>query len=373
MMMKRGTEMISEQQCRNCVHRNTENALHCAKYDKEQKPKYVVFPKKECDFFESTDRMDLDIINDYEDRAYGGIFGLITGDILGVPVEFESREERDADPVKGLRAYGSHDQPFGTWSDDSSLMLCLIDAVNQGFSLNKLADNMISYYDEGGFTPAGEWFDIGIGTGTAIKMMKLGINPELCGGSDESDNGNGSLMRILPMAYLRDRYDARDFISLTENVSALTHRHARSKLACIFYAEFAAELLNGRRKTEAYDAAVDFIMKNCSNDYPKEFKNFSRIFDNQVSTLERSDIGSSGYVINTLEAALWVFFNNETYEDTVLAAVNLGNDTDTTAAAAGGLAGIYYGVSNIPDRWLQNMRKKDEIKKMAERFLNSTN
>ena len=112
-------------------------------------------------------------------------------------------------------------------------------------------------------------------------------------------------------------------------------------------------------------------MNNCSNDYSKEFKNYSRIFDNHVSTLERSDIGSSGYVINTLEAALWVFFNNETYEDTVLAAVNLGNDTDTTAAAAGGLAGIYYGVSNIPDRWLQNVRKKDEIKKMAERFLKS--
>ena len=142
------------------------------------------------------------ILDELEKRLYGGIFGFCIGDMLGVPVEFSSRKERDEDEVKELRAYGTYHQPFGAWSDDTSLMLCFIDAFNKGFSMNGLAENFASYFSEGKFTPYGEMFDIGIATQNAIINIIQGVEPVNCGGKTEKDNGNGSLMRILPLAYL---------------------------------------------------------------------------------------------------------------------------------------------------------------------------
>lgn len=355
-------------QCEKCKYFIKGNALHCKRFIDEKKPQYVIFIEKECPSFCSNDTLDFGVLNECDQKIYGGIFGLCIGDILGVPVEFSTREERDVDKVKELRAYGTYHQPFGTWSDDTSMTLCLIDAINNGFSLKRLACNFIKYYKDAAFTPNGNMFDIGISTQNAIKKMIMGINPIKCGGIADVDNGNGSLMRILPVAYMSQKLKTDELIKMVEDVSSLTHAHDRAKLACIIYVEFASQLILGKGRQEAYDYTIELINKHCNDKYYNERKNFVNILDKKIVNFNRAQIKSTGYVIDTLEAVLWLFFNSNSYEQMVLEAVNLGGDTDTIAAVTGGLAGIYFGFNSIPDRWVQNVVRKSEIKELIDVF-----
>lgn len=367
---KRGAKVeTSVPQCEKCKYRVKGDALHCEVFRNEKIPKYVMFPEKECTAFTSDNNLDIKVLNEFESKLYGGIFGFCIGDMLGVPVEFSSREERKKDEVKELRAYGTYHQPFGTWSDDTSMTLCLIDAINQGFSLDKLMKNFVMYYTKAIFTPNGEVFDIGISTKNAVERMILGVKPINCGGVQESDNGNGSLMRILPIAFLKQQLDNDEFIKLVEDVSALTHGHNRTKLACIIYTILASELIQGKEKKNAYDETIIFINKYCKEKYSDEVKKIENIMSGEIIALSENSIKSTGYVVDTLEAVVWLFFNSNSYEESVLKAVNLGGDTDTIAAIVGGLSGIYYGINNIPDRWVQNVTRKHEIKELTDKFL----
>ena len=365
---KGAVNKTSAPQCIKCRYVKKGDALHCNVYKEERKPRYVMFPHKECPSFCSDDILEVNVSDVKCDKIYGGFFGFCVGDMLGVPVEFSTRSERENDPVEELRAYGTYHQTFGTWSDDTSLMLCLIDALNVGFSQEKLKENMIYFYTRGKFTPHGEVFDIGNATRDAIHNMIQGIPPVDCGGKREKDNGNGSLMRILPLAFVSKSYTDEELIKLVENVSSFTHAHDRSKFACIFYVKLAAELFVGKEKMEAFDSAIGFVDKNCGKKYADERKNFETILNKDIIYTEKSRIRSTGYVIDTLEAVLWLFFHTESYRDVVLNAVNLGGDTDTIAALAGGIAGIYYGFRSIPDNWVQNICRKHEISDMILTF-----
>lgn len=363
-----GKVKVSIPQCEKCNYYIKGNALHCEIYNSERMPKYVMFPEKECPSFVSIEVLHIDILNEMENRLYGGIFGFCIGDMLGVPVEFSSRKERDEDEVKELRAYGTYHQPFGAWSDDTSLMLCFIDAFNKGFSMNRLAENFASYFSEGKFTPYGEMFDIGIATQNAIVNIIQGVEPVNCGGITEKDNGNGSLMRILPLAYLCKNSNTEQMLKLIEDVSSITHAHSRSKLACIIYVIFASKLIQGKEKMDAYEETIEFVRNNCYKNYANEFKNFELIMNKNIINCSREEIKSTGYVIDTLEAVFWLFFTKNSYEEMVLGAVNLGGDTDTIAAIVGGLSGIYYGFNELPDRWVQNVERKKDIKEMISCF-----
>ena len=328
-------------------------------------------------------------------RLYQGLFGFCVGDALGVPVEFSDRCKRKADPVREMRAYGTYHQPAGTWSDDTSLMLCLIDAVNQGYSIQKAADNFVDFYKNGAFTPYGEVFDIGISTREAIEKMCGGESPVRCGGDSDLENGNGSLMRVLPLAFYGLRMEGPQLISLVEEVSSLTHRHRRSIFACIFYVKFAIRLAKGDSKEEALEVTIGFMKKYCSETCAAEREHFDRILSKRILGLTENEIRSTGYVVDTLEAALWAFFSGESYREIALKAVNLGGDTDTIAAIAGGLAGIYYWAAGeraakggtaeigertweedspvereagIPREWLQCIAKKEELYRMFRQF-----
>lgn len=330
---------------------------------------YISILKQGHNFIEGRNELKIENLNEHTSKVYGGIFGFCIGDILGVPVEFSSRDERDNDEVKELRGYGTYNQPFGAWSDDSSLTFCLMDAVNKGFSLEKLADNFVKFYKKGKFTPEGHVFDIGISTMSAVEKMAAGKEPLKCGGSLESDNGNGSLNRILPAAFLRKKFDNdKDFIRFIEDISSLTHGHDRAKLACIIYTVFASELIEGKEKMEAYDQTIDFVNKNCLENYKDELEVYKNILTKEIITFDREKIKSTTYVVDTLDAVFWLFFNSEGYKESVLKAVNLGGDTDTIAAITGGICGIYYGYESIPDEWIQTAIKKHKIKNMTEEF-----
>lgn len=295
--------------------------------------------------------------------------GVCVGDALGVPVEFSRREERIKNPVTTMTGYGTYNQLPGTWSDDSSLTLCLAEALCEGFGLGAIADNFCRWYFSDYWTARGEVFDAGGTTSQAIFRLKKGISPAEAGGKGEFDNGNGSLMRILPMVF---RYQTVDFPELIQEVhlcSSITHGHLRSQIACGIYISIAVCLLEGLEPKAAYLEGIERIKAIYSTPkYASEKHLFSRILEGEIDSLPMAEISSSTYVLHSLEAALWCLLTASSYAETVLKAVNLGGDTDTTGAIAGGLAGIYYGFDSIPSEWLEILARRDDIVELAGRL-----
>jgi ADP-ribosylglycohydrolase len=295
------------------------------------------------------------------------LLGLAVGDALGVPVEFHSRELLARDPVTNMREYGTHGQPAGTWSDDSSLTFCLAETLVKGYDLQDLANRFINWRYHAYWTAHGKVFDVGNATHTAIHFLSQGVPPTVAGGTDEDSNGNGSLMRILPLLfYIRD-FDINDRYQHVRDVSSMTHGHIRSIACCFIYLEIARNILKGDSPVKAYLNAIAevnqyFREKDLLNS--TELEILAPILSGSLIDTPFSEIHGTGYVVHTLEAAIWILLHTKTYADAVLSAVNLGNDTDTTAAVVGGLAGMHYGWEEIPAEWLNILAGKDRIEEL---------
>ena len=298
------------------------------------------------------------------------LFGVAVGDALGVPVEFKSRLTIKQNPVTDMIGYGTHNQPAGTWSDDSSLMFCLAEGLTQKFDLVTIGNNFIKWLDEGYWTAHGNVFDIGIATSKAISALKQGVNPIWAGGKTDWDNGNGSLMRILPLVlYIKDLPIDERF-EITKQVSSITHGHIRSIIACFYYLEFARQIISGLDKFEAYQN-----LKNEVQDFLKtqsipesEISKFKRLLVDNIHEYQENEINSSGYVLHTLEASIWCILTSNSYSESVLKAVNLGEDTDTTGEVTGGLAGLIYGFDGIPKHWIKQLARLEDIEDLAVRL-----
>ncbi len=299
------------------------------------------------------------------------LIGTAVGDALGVPLEFEPRAKLKASPVTDMLEFGTHKQPKGTWSDDTSLMLCLAESIVEGLDLNKLAQKFIAWKNDNLWTAHGWVFDIGIGTRLAIERLEDGELPELAGGFEEMDNGNGSLMRILPLVLYSKDLEINQRFEWTKKVSSLTHAHVRSVMACFYYLEFAKKIIEGKDKFQAYlelqkELVVYFESRKIN---PLQIQKFNRLLFDDISKVEEDNIKSSGYVIDTLEASIWCILTTDTYKDAVLKAVNLGHDTDTTAAVTGGLSGLIYGFESIPKEWQYAVARKEDIIRLSTRFI----
>jgi ADP-ribosyl-[dinitrogen reductase] hydrolase len=302
-------------------------------------------------------------------KVLAGLMGLCVGDALGVPVEFASREELARSPVVNMNSPNRWNQLPGTWSDDSSLTFCLADSLSSGFSLQAIADSFCRWYYEREWTARGTVFDIGITTQMALEKLRQGVPPLKAGDTVERSNGNGSLMRILPIAYFHKTLDLPSLIDRVHQVSCLTHAHPRSQMACGIYISIAIALLEGLDPQQAYLLGLDRVAEIYDEEpYQSETKHFERILSREIANLPIEEINSEGYVIDTLEAALWCFLNSDSYSKAVLTAVNLGEDTDTTGAVTGGLAGIYYGIESIPDDWLGAIPRRQDIIDLATRL-----
>ena len=255
------------------------------------------------------------------------IYGHAVGDALGLPVQFKAR---DSFHITSMTGYGTFNMPPGSWSDDTSLTIATCDSIREnGGHVNPtdIFKRFEDWYHHNLYTPTNVAYDIGWTTSRAIEAK--------CGESGFRSNGNGSLMRILPLAFT-SAYD-----ELIAQVSALTHAHEISKKACQLYIRVARALLQCK----------DFTLE--------EAEPFDRL--KNLADLTRDQIKSSGYVVDSLEAALWCLQTTQTYQDCVLKAVNLGDDTDSIAAIAGGLAGIKYGFDAIPQDWLESLLAKEVI------------
>lgn len=312
---------------------------------------------------------------DYKETVKSLLFGVAIGDALGVPYEFKSRKTLKQNPANDMIGYGTHNQSVGTFSDDSSLTFCLAEALTEGFDLNTIGQNFVKWYDEGYWTAHNEVFDAGNATRHAIYRLMEGVSPEQAGGKSDKDNGNGSLMRISPLLFhIKDKPIEMRF-ELTRQVSSITHGHIRSIISCFYYLEFMQLILMGKDKFEVYDelqTVVPTLLNSLSID-SIEINLFDRLFKEKIHELLESEIESSGYVLHTLEATIWCVLNTNNYRDAVLQAVNLGDDTDSTAAVVGGLAGLLYGLNSIPEEWLNKLARKNDIEDLAVRLGNRCN
>ena len=303
-----------------------------------------------------------------------GIYGLIIGDAMGVPVEFTSREDRKKTPITDMTGYGTYNQPEGTWSDDSSMVLATLASIRDRGKIDykDIMDRFHNWCMYGEYTPFDNVFDIGIATSRAI--IKYGNGAELLksGGETEWDNGNGSLMRILPVCLhifekqKKLNLSDNEALNIIHNCSAMTHAHLRSKMACgIYYFLVKAVIEKDGEITERLQIGIDNVFRYYRLNTGAEISSYNRIISLfEFKDIPEENIKSTGYVVDTLEAALWCLLNTSSYGEAILKAVNLGNDTDTIAAVTGGVAGIFYGYENIPDKWKSKIQRKDLIESL---------
>ena len=298
--------------------------------------------------------------------------GHAVGDALGVPVEFTEREILDNNPVTDMRGYGTFNMPEGSWSDDTSMSLCALETLGgEKINFDSVFVNFGKWYYQEEFTPTGKTFDVGNTCGSAINNYFLGKKSwKECGLSDEQSNGNGSLMRINPFVLYTHKLGAntKTKIEIIELASALTHAHARSKVGCGIYAFVLWELLENPCKESVASGLTkaEAFYRN-SAEYACYMRTFGFANADALDGVGRDEIRSSGYIVDSLEAALWCLLTTDSYKECVLKAVNLGYDTDTTAAIAGGLAGALYGYESIPKEWRDRLLKREYIEELCER------
>ncbi len=306
-----------------------------------------------------------------------GIMGVVVGDALGCPVQFLDRETVANDPVRGMRGYGTFNLPAGTWTDDSSMTLALLDSIREKgrFDYEDIMDRFMKWMYEGEYTPFGYSFDIGNGTNMAVSNYRAYRDVRTCGGRSAGNNGNGSLMRIMPAClYCAEKRGALltdlEAVKLIHRASGLTHNHLRAKIACGLYYFMTVALIGEtgtliERLQTGLHRGFLFYEQRESNAEDLAYYDRLRVLSNFKETPEET-IRSSGYVVDSIEAAVWSLITTESFEECELKAVNLGDDADTVGAIAGGLAGLYYGYDAIPEEWLNAIQRREWIEGLCE-------
>lgn len=307
------------------------------------------------------------------DIIKSGIWGVCVGDALGLPVQFKPRSYMEQNPISDMIGYGTYNQPPGSWSDDGSLTLCIAESLSRGYDLHDISKNFMNWFQNGFLTPYGKSYDVGGSTKNSVKRLLSGISPLNSGDANIEANGNGSLMRTLPLAYYFHfkQTDEPTKYKMIKEVSAITHAHPLSVISCYIYIDFALQLLQGNSIDKSFQSIVADKSKYYSYLNPAEQVYFKNIFEKDLKNFSEPQIKSSGFVIDSLEASFWCLLNFSDYKQIVIQAVNLGDDTDTIAAIAGGVAGIYYGFSSIPANWVNTIAKGTDIDAVCEMFAKS--
>ncbi len=314
-----------------------------------------------------------------QNKIKGALYGVLVGDAIGVPVEMVQRDYLTNHPIIGMSGKGSHNLPPGRWSDDGSLTLALADSLLQSpenLNLKDIADRMVNWLNNGHYTPDGYSFGTGRTTRNALSNYKLTKDPTNCGGISNANNGNGSLMRILPLLFYLNKNEpwTDDRYRITKEVSSITHGHLTSIISCFYLLYFADGINEGFDKFGAYrDARLHFLsdLAMCLTDNPDDLdfiKPFERLLYADIHELPADRINSGFFVVETLEAAIWCIMTTDNFQDAILKAVNLGGDSDSTASVVGGLAGFLYGYDAIRSTWIDALPLKKVDKEIIEQF-----
>jgi ADP-ribosylglycohydrolase len=287
------------------------------------------------------------------DRLRGGIWGLLVGDALGVPYEFHEPDDllwsdsiEMTPPSAFPRAHAG--TPPGTWSDDGAQSLCLLASLVEcgRFDADDFGKRLLAWFDDGYMAVDGRVFDCGIQTSRALGALRAGAPALMAGPGDEHSNGNGSLMRVLPLALWHEGAD-EELVTLAHLQSQITHGHARSQVCCALYCLWARRTLEA--SATPWEDAVR-VLRASYGDSPLRAE-----LETHVRPDDRIEGRGTGYVVDTLHTVRGVM-TEPTYERVVREAIGHGRDTDTTACIAGGLAGVRGGVGAIPERWLAALR-----------------
>ena len=313
-------------------------------------------------------------MNRQNNQYLGAIIGHAVGDAMGFPTEFSKREELLQSPVIEMIDSPDVGQPAGSWSDDTAMEIATIDSFIQKkyFDYKDIMDKWVKWISKSEYTPTGVAFDIGRTCLKAIKKYCNGTAPLQCGSTSINENGNGSLMRILPVALYAysKKLDDTSIHKLTNEVSSLTHAHEVSRLGCYIYVQFIINLLKGKTKEEAYKHIQDLDYRSFTID---SINQYTRILNEQIEVQILENIKSTGYIVDTLESAMWIFMNAQHYKEAIIASTNIGGDTDTIGSIVGSMAGIYYGFESIPFNWLVKLQRKDYLIDFVDRFEKSVN
>lgn len=300
-----------------------------------------------------------------KDRLAGGLVGLLLGDAIGVPYEFHGPDdlppfdEIDVTPPPDfIRAHIG--TPPGTWSDDGAQALCLLESlVTCGrLDLGDFASRLVQWAAQGHLAVDGRVFDIGLQTQRALDRLRAGKSPETAGPCEERDNGNGALMRVLPLALWHTGTDD-DLIDLAMRQSLPTHGHLRSQLCCAIYCLFARALLNDADRDPSLNEVFDVLGPLANR------RGWGSEWGKLIDELQKPTQGS-GYVADSLMSAFLAFDRGHDFASVVRHAIAFGNDTDTTAALAGGLAGLRWGLYGIPAAWREALRGREQLNPLLE-------
>lgn len=299
------------------------------------------------------------------DRYRGMLVGLAVGDAVGTTLEFVPRDWIHT-PLTDMVGGGPFNLKAGQWTDDTSMALCMATSLLDcgHFDAKDQMDRYVLWWKEGYMSPTGACFDIGGTTITSLKRY-LGTNNPYAGVDTSDTAGNGSLMRLAP-AVLFAFETHQDYLQLAEMSSKTTHANKEAVECCRLMAYVLGEILLDSPKNKILtNTAMNTPWDECVGISSPSVLNIAY---KTFLTKSRDEIKGSGYCVESLEAAMWCFFNTDSYKDAVLEAANLGDDADTTAAIVGQIAGAYYGYEAIPDSWKNKIYMHEEIREMADRF-----
>ncbi|MFA5595171.1 MAG: ADP-ribosylglycohydrolase family protein [Trueperaceae bacterium] len=298
-------------------------------------------------------------------RKRGALLGLAVGDALGTTLEF--RSPGTFEPLTDMVGGGPFGLKPGEWTDDTSMALCLAESLveKRGFDPEDQMQRYVRWWQDGYFSVTGECFDIGVTTRAALQRFVNSGDP-FAGSTDPGTAGNGSIMRLapVPMAYAHDPAEA---IRLAGESSRTTHGARTCVDACRYMAGIIVGAINGASKAELL--APMYTPSAGSWDAAPLAEEVAEVAGGSFHVKQPPAIRGSGYVVQSLEAALWAFANSASFEEGALMAVNLGDDADTTGAVYGQIAGAYYGASGIPAGWLEKIAMREEIEALAEKLV----
>lgn len=304
--------------------------------------------------------------HDVRDRRRGAVLGLAVGDALGAAVEF--RPPGSFPEVTGYRAGGPHGLNPGEWTDDTSLALALADSIGDvGWNVADQARRYVSWLRTGTYSVNGRVFDVGITTRHSLQNFLATGDPWTCGDPSPRASGNGSIMRLapVPVAYLDCFPDQLELlVQRFVDSSRPTHASPQCLSACAYFGLILCGLLRGIPREEVLDPAWEPV-RRAHGLFPLHPEVLT-VARGSFRTRRPPEIKGSGYVVQSLEAALWAFHDAAGFHQAVLRAVNLGDDADTTGAVCGQLAGACWGESGIPAEWLQGLAQKPLIEKILQ-------
>ncbi len=304
------------------------------------------------------------------------VLGFAIGDALGLPVEGLPRRALVVEPVSNYTVGGPHNVNIGTWSDDTSMLLAAIDAIDKEIIYSKFLSKLNCFIKKSKYCSMDKAFDISEITLNAITNFSLGIDALLCGATDSSSSTNSSMNRMIPIAYylMVNNLNKDAEFEIIRKTTIITHNIPKVIISNAIYFYICKNLLMNKSKIESIKEAIDYVMEYYLNNelFINEFNTtFKRLLDiNSFMNFNENEISSTNYTVDTLESVIWCFLNTQTYKGALIKCVNLGHDTDGITALCAALCSIYYGLEEVPYFWKQKLVKRELILDITRNFIN---